>query len=445
MATTSNPYTTRYGFLTLEEGDDLSTADYKFSRADRLLLDSLLTYVTQNHRHTGTLVAPTPPAPPLLTLATSGGIFPASRTIYYRVALVDELGQEYLPSQPAIVTTPAALAVPDPPRTLTGAATPGTLIAGEYLYLLSAYANDFGSETTPSRPVYGTLPAGGNWTIGLPAPTPGISGWNLYRKSPGDLEPAFLVSLDVSSTTFVDDGSLTPNVLRTLPTANTTSSTSLVSVDLSQPLPANYTCKIYRTIDQSDWSRSLLVRTATIPYFDTGHTPQVGAPLVRSTAVGGAPKISLETESVGVPPPRLFTTARTISIDAPGVVQTGLAPMQWVNDYDDAVVTSIRASLGQDSVPASTPVTVRLSVRAADSTVWTERPEYEATVPVGASIGDVVAVTYEDLILSRGDAITASVVSNGGGSPQTDTDLTFTVALFVRHGSATDSYVWKED
>lgn len=448
--------TPRFGFTTLNKGDELSANDYAFGRLNRLQLDWLLRHAIENHKHSGVSAPQAPPPPPSVQVLPTGGVLPANHTVFYRTALVDSDGQEFLGSQTATVVTPPLLPVPEAP--VLSQQFGGSLDPGNYLYQCSAYTQDTGFETTLSAPTSGVLAAGNMWSIRFPVPPSGVTGWNIYRKAPTDLEPIFLTNFPVGTTEFFDTGTFKPLPYRTAPVANTTSSMNSAYIGYNDYVPSGYTCKIFRTLDQGDWNRSLVAHVARLPYTDTGHAAQTGAPLSRSVAIGGAPKIRLGLDTEGTLPPRSSTTARVASFNIAGPVSVGLSPWQWVCDFDDAVIVSMRVSLGRGSVPAATPVTATVRVLYGWQAAWVPMLSYAsdpmgqvgveitAQVPVGASSGTPVTMTSQDdnVKLQRGDALRAVILQSGGGATPTDVNLSLSVTMLVRNSYDDQSYVWKD-
>lgn len=443
--------TGRYGLTTLNDGDELSALDYRFGTQDRHLLDRLLQHAVEGHVHTGA-VAPGVSAIDGLRLNVQavGGIFPAGKTIYYRFGVVDPRGQEYVATAIHAAVTPQAIFTPSPVVSLTPDPGHGSLVPGDYSYALSAYTDVTGSETLASRTLSATLPQGGSWTLALPAPPSGATGWNIYRRSPGDLEMVFLTTALVEDL-YVDDGAVRQG-LRPLPSVNTTRSTSSVQINFAQGVPEGHSVRIYRTLDQSDWTRSLVGwASGTDVFVDTGHATQVGMPLARSTAVGGPPKIRWVENTEGIPPPGLFTTARMVTFNLAGPVTVGLSPWQWINEYDVAELWLLRATLGRGSVPANDPVIAAIQVRRSWDTEWKgiytyEGGEVRASIYPGTSTGSISLHdgSYSNTRLGTGDALRAVVHQSGGGATPTDENLSLVVTMFVSYGSQT-SYVWKED
>jgi hypothetical protein len=443
----------RFGFVTLNKNDELSSDDYAFGVRNRLLLDELLTRAVQDHRHTGTPTPTFPGAPPTVTVNPGGGILPANRSIIYRTALVDQTGQEYVASQPVTVVTPSVVGAPNPPE-LTQDVGASSLQPGNYVYQITAFTEESTAETVPSKPFGGTLTDGNMWTLRFPYLPGGATGWNIYRRGPTDPEPIFLMSTagDVE-----DNGSVAPQPFRTPPAANTSSSTASVTLDAD--IPPGFTMKIYRNLDQTDWSRSLVVRTAVMPYIDTGHATQPGQPLARSIAFGGAPRIRFGSETEGVLPPRLVTHTQLATFTFTGLVDTGFSPWQWINEYDEARIISVRGTV--TAAATAQPIKFQLQKRAdqynANWRILQDKwGNLTFTVPPDTLIGPLTPIepfvpAYppdDDPDYPRffpGDALRPVITQHGGGDPQQDSDLTIVVTLAVQHGSASTSYTWKED
>lgn len=445
--------TPRFNFTTFTSNNDtLDYRDHKFTGADRILLDQLLTYVVERHTHNAAASGPEmlPPPAPKLTVSRSDGVMPAGTTVYYRTSVVDNRSQEQLASQQAVTYTAVALAPPEPVRIIPSS---GDLMAGDYLYAVSAYTSDSDQETTVSRTTAGLLTGVGGFVLSLPMPPSGATGFNVYRKGPTERALRYLVSLSAEDTSFSDTGAADIDQLRGIPTSNTTSSTSSVTIELPAELPADHTCKIYRTYDPSQWDTSLLTWTSNPSVFDTGHATTSGAPPLVSAATHGAPRIRLGVDTEGSLPPGLITTTHVVNFSFAGPVEAGIGAWQWINEFADVDLLALHALLGRESTPASQPVRVAIDLRPAISTLWT-RFAYELTgdpitadVPVGETIGSVVELDPSDanpnLRLHAGDALRAVVLQSGGGATPTDSDLSLTVTLAVRHGSATETYEWE--
>ncbi|QBQ74881.1 esterase [Caudovirales GX15bay] len=431
--------TRRFGFTTLGEDDDFDANDYAFSRENRIRLDKIITETIERHRHTGAASSLEVPSAPTLTMEPAGGTFAPNSTITYRYGYVDTDGQESVASTPASIVTTQTVTAPEP-ATLSQD-TGGFLLPGPYSYLLTAYTGESIYETTPSRPVTGTLTAE-TWTLTFPSLPAGADGWNIYRKGPTDTEPIYLTSSVDES--LLDDGSIAPNVYRVAPTANTTSTTSSVTVDLSDGLPPGHTWRIYRTTDQSDWSQSLVVQASEAPYSDTGHATLTGSPASTSTAIGFAPKIPLGSGTFGQPPPAMVLVPRIATFTQKGELDVGILPWVWLCEYDAAKIVAARAALGKDATPTGTAVVAQVEYDTGGG--WTS-----IGVDLEISAGDSASPLYDasnsglvETLLGSGDRLRAKV-TGVGSSPRTDFDLAITVTLIVQQGSDVTSYAWEAD
>lgn len=443
--------TPRFGFTTFDNpADRLSLHGYKAFGADRVLIDQILTLAVERHTHTGEFVSSAVPGPPDLQLSIIAGALPPNRPVYYRTSRVDARGQEHMASQPAVAYTPSQVSTPAPPTVLRGPGA-GTLPPGNYLYVVSAYTNDSSNETLASTPATTNLDVIGGFTVVLPRPPSSATGWNIYRRGPTDYNPMHVTSVSVDDTTFVDTGALLSRT-RSLPTRNTSSSSSSVTITQADGLDAGETVKIYRTFDPTDWEDSLLEWTAVLPYVDAGQPTRTGYPPDISVAVGAAPKIDLGDHTTGRPPPGLTHPATQINFTFTGPVGVGIGAWQWVNEFDQLHLLDLRANLGRDSTAAEQPVIVALEYRATGSTAWlrlqTDVDPHDITteIPAGQSASTPTGFQPTDVptpILGPGDALRPVVLQNGGGGDPTDFDLAITVTAAIAHGSETATYTWE--
>ncbi len=295
-------YTPRFNLLRLTT-DDLSEDSFKFSDADRVLIDTLLYMGAEGHHHTGgaaSLNAPDTAAD--LTLDTTTGSIPASTRVYYKYTYVDASGIETSASPESWVDTPSLVAQPAAPG-LSTSTTGGTLQPGNYFYALSAYQDFTTVDTTANNPAYisvGYITATNTITLDLPVLPSGASGFNVYRRGPQNTGYRYLTSIamDVATppTMFVDDGGYIEDQDRPLPTSNNT--TSLNSVEVAIPgatpvLPLGYSWRIYRTYNSGDYTNSLLVTTTDLTYIDIGAGTSVGQPPSAGSGVGSPSKVLL--------------------------------------------------------------------------------------------------------------------------------------------------------
>lgn len=309
----------------------LSQNNYKFTNRDRDTLDSLLWQLfNHDHRATGAVAALSGPENrPTLTVNTTGGVFYAGQTLYYKVAYSDEAGNETEASTAAVVSTADPLAAP-PVESLSTSTTGGSLDPGIYRYALSYY-QDAGGETKATNIASVVVPTGTSTntvTVGLTTPPAGSDGWKVYRKAPNETEFYYLTSVvggGTPPTSWTDTGSVSADCTKNRPTTNTTNQSSSVTIDINAndlPLDSRVTnWKIYRSTTAGVFgSQSLLatvVETTTeggtdlvTTYTDTGTVTFQGSPLAVAAT----------------PPPLLQLDASDIFTSDSGRIPSALAP-----------------------------------------------------------------------------------------------------------------------
>lgn len=439
--------TPRFGFTTFDvPTDQLDYRQYKFSAADRELVDRVLTYAVENHTHTGSGEQPvteTAPAAPVVNVSPTGGRLPANAAIYYRYGLVDSAGQEHLASQPSSTQTGPVVISPAMPTLDINPI--GNLVAGTYSYTVSAYTQETTCETMTSGAVSTYLPTGGAVTIDLPSLPSGATGYNVYRKGPMDTIFSFLVAHAENPliAAYVDDGSTAPNALRSVPTANTTATTS--SATITPPIypydAGAVSWRVYRTYDPANWDNSLIEWEDSGSVTDTGHATVVGSPLTANAATSSPTKIDLGDETTGTLPATATPTTEVVTFSFRGPVEAGDGRWQWINDFDQVRLISFRANLGKGRVPTERPVQVALERLPTGATDWTRYTytwgsDFLAEVRPANTFGSQVPFPYgtEGTRLFPGDALRPVVVQDGGPS-NTDADLVVSVTCAVRHGT----------
>lgn len=456
--------TERFGFQALEGGDDLSEDGYAFTSRDRDVLDQLLAYAVEQHRHTGLSADETVVAAPELLLDTSQGEILSGERAFYRITLVDDSGLETAASPVAHIDTPDAILAPDAPA-LSTEDTGGTHIPGVYHYVLTAYQDFSTSETTAINRAQIAVPPGTNTnqnTLDLPSLPDGATGFNVYRRAPGATKYFYLDSIDMEVATppedYVDDNSVEEDRDRTLPYANTTFSTNTIEVTYpGGVVPDGYTWKIYRTFDDENWDNSTLVWVVEETsegsgiidpdYDDTGEGTGTGAPPTGDSAHGSPPKIDLTdaAEVDGTLPPGLNVIPFTVTFAQAGTVPAAPPSVEgefiWVCEYDFAEILGCRASLGRSSTPDSDDVIVDVNKydSGAATPSWTTIYTTQAnrpTVAVGEFIGERTVPDVTDLV--AGDALCIDIDQSGGGA-ETDADLIVTVYMLVQSESRTTS------
>jgi len=320
----------------LGQGEHMSDEGYKFSDADRDTIDRLLA-LGATHHHTG--ASPSSYADglgaPTLTAHVAGGSIPAGVRVFYKVALVDPNGFESVAGPESYVDMPAAIAIPAAPALELDDAG-GTLLPGNYYYVLSAYDPLNTQETPGGQAAYFPVPSGATNAIILhfPSPPSGATGYNIFRQKPGGSRPVYLDSVTITDgatpDNYVDDGSVTEDGNRRVPTVNSTRSQNSIDVDLPgavSPLADGWTWRVYRTYAANSYLNSLLrwvvdetsegsgVITTTTT--DIGGGTVVGAPKDTATNPASPDKVDLATETTGVLPaaqiPTTFARAASLA------------------------------------------------------------------------------------------------------------------------------------
>jgi hypothetical protein len=456
--------TIHYGLKTLRSGDNLSDDDYAFTDKNIVKLDTLAWLGAEGHQHTGSnAIDVTPADGPSLVLTAGTGTIPGGRTVRYKYSLVDAQGQESAASPETTVTTPPAVSTPGGP-TLTAAYTGGTLLAGQYYYVLTAYKTTINQETVGSRRGYATLLSGttGEITLTLPSLPTGATGFNVYRRSPGSTRFQYLASVDMSvatpPTTYVDDGTDVEDCNRTVPTANNTSSNYAVAVGFpgaTPTVPAGYTWKVYRTYTTGDWDSSLaswvVAETTegsgiiTPEYSDVGAATSGGSPLANGEQIGAPSKINLTDaiEVQGELPPGMISAYDEIMFAQGGTVVAVTGTIPWVCEHEVADIIHVRAATGPNT-PTSYQIIVDVNKydgQAATPT-WTTVFTTQANRPKVQSGQWIGAVAVPNVTrLYRGDALMVDIDQGDESATPTAENLVVTVFMIVHSGSATTTWV----
>jgi hypothetical protein len=458
-------YTDRWGLSILGSGDSLQANGFKFSDADRRLIDRLLSYAAEGHHHTGTRGDDlTPDAPLTLTLSTTGGTISSGSRYYYRFTVLDEFDNESAPSPISYIDTPSTVATPSAPAISYTAGT-GGLQPGGYSYVLSAYKGATTQETKATNTAFvtisGALPTN-QVTLTLPAMPAGADGCNVYRKSPSGMHYLWITNVVAPAPLelWVDDGSISGDCDRSLPATNRTGGTNAINVAVpgaTPSVPDGWTWRVYRTVDPNRWGRSWLKDVTPIGdppetpigFNDTGLSTEVGGPPVKAQIINAPAKINLTdaAEVQGSLPPGLLVAPQMLTFVQPGPIEAGDGTFIWVCDFDQADVKLVRIYLGPDATPAADDLIVDVKALrpSKGSATWISlfAPEEEPpTLPVGENtITPLVPVRQH---LERGDALSVDILQAGGGATPTDFDLSVNMLLYVKDGSETLSYAWAD-
>lgn len=449
--------TDHYGFQTLQSGESFSLNGYKFTDADRQLLDRLLYIGAEGHHHTGQEATNSNPAVPPTLAVAAGGTLPAGTRVYYKYTYVDVFGNESASSPESFVDTAAQLPDPAAPTPVV-ATTGGILLAGNYYYALSAYTTTTTAETQATNPAYITIPSGTNTntvTLTLPTLPGGASGFNVYRKRPGASKYFYLYTTTPLETEFLDDGTVPEDCDRTLPAANTTNATNQVTITLPAAVPVGFTWKLYRTFVNGDYSRSLVHHVVeetaegsgiiVDSYLDLGAPTEIGQPPVQSQFISTPNKVLLTSgaEVQGtLPLARSVHHPYVLTFSFNGQLGTMMGTTTWVCPFPTARIAFVRANLGRGYSPAAADVIVDVNkgsgLNPTYVTVFTtqgNRPK----VLVGNQIG---SETIPDVVtMVRGDSLTVDIDQAGGGAG-TDRDLTVTIAILAQFTNGSSDNAW---
>lgn len=449
-------YTPHFGLLAIEPGDDPYMDGHKFFAADRDKIDTALWLSLSGHVHDGTsgaaLDAPTDAAD--LACSTTGGAIAAGTRLWYTYTLVDSAsGQESGAAPVAVIDTPAAIDAPDSPGLAWGG-TGGTLARGQYFYVLTAWT-DFSTNETAALNAIGIIISGSTTTnrviISLPDLPFGADGFNIYRRKPGGSRYLYLDSVDMNVATppseYVDNGSVTEDSDRSGPSRNTTNNTNSITITYpSDPVPAGYYWKIYRTTSEGAWTTSFLHSVVeetsegsgviTVEYTDPGEQTATGQPPSSGFTYSNPEQIVL-TDGAHVQgnlPMGMTSFPYSLTLTQAGTLAVTSGTLVWRCPFPSAEILWCAASLGYGSSPAATDVIVDVHLYDPEGESWqslwtsnTNRPR----VAVGQQFG-VEAYPNTGLnLVQRHGALRMGILQAGGGATPTDANLTLTIYMIV--------------
>lgn len=445
--------TNRYGLRRMGPGDAFSGEGYQFTDADRVLIDELLHVGAETHRHTGQApAAAATPAQPGLTVLNTGGAIPAGSRVHYKYTLVDGNGLESSPTVETYADTPAAVLEPGAPALVVGS-TGGTLLPGNYAYVLSAYTNGANTQETKAiAPAFITVPVGtltNRIILTLPTLPAGANGWNVYRRRPGSVGYYYLTSLAGTAGGFTDTGSLTEDCNRSTPIRNVTNNQNSIRVTLPTAVPVGSTWKAYRSYVSGAYDNTMLHHVVeetaegsgviTTTYLDQGLATFAGKPPAVGVALATPSQIDL-TDSVevkgGLPLARVSAFPEIVVFSFEGLLSPRQGTSLWVCEYPGATIMAVRAALGRGYAPAATPVVVDVNWAAGEATP-TFASIFAATadqpqIPVAHQRSTRMVPTAKRELV-EGDMLSADIDVSGGGASPTDADLTIMIYVLV-HG-----------
>lgn len=452
--------TPHFGFQVIEPGDNPYLNGHKFFAADRDLLDMILWLAMSGHEHSGGTAGgiDAPDTAPGLTLSATGGTIAADAQIWYVYTLVNQLtGVETGPSPAALITTPAPILAPNAPAISWGSLS-GTLLPGQYFYRVSAYTDVTTNETKADSAV-GVIVGPGTATnrviLELPDLPTGADGFNIYRRAPGGSKYLHLDTVDMTVATppseYIDDGTVEEDCDRSPAVRNNTNATNSITITLPDDVvPEGYFWKVYRTVNDGDYSASLLHYTVeetaegsgiiTPLFVDIGYQVTTGEPPTGTFDFSFPEKILL-TDAAHItgaaPTGRVGAYPHVETFVFPGPVSAETGVFQWRCPYPNARVLAVACQLGLDSAPAAQPVQVQVLRHSAGvHTSMYDDPTYPE-VPVGENAGDWLAPP-DPIELVRDDTVTVDVIQDGGGATATDDNLAVSVYI-VAYGFDPDT------
>lgn len=397
--------TTPLGLTKLLPGESLASNQYGFTTGNIDKIDRYLRLL-MTHRHNNTFVASPVPGPPDVAETTSEGRLRPGVTYYYRVAEVSEDMELESPAGPSSwVTISAGLTAPTLTNDdITSEATGGTLPPGIYQYAFTVYADFHTYDTDSPGPISVDLsPMLGDEhsvTVSLPPLPSGASGWNVYRRAPGEGEFYLLETLVGGPESFVDDGSMMPSG-RILPTRNESAWNRSVTVTKPDDIAGDWV--VYRSTRDDDWTASKVASmlASDDSFLDDGSPTTFEAPYDGFLDYQNPSWISHD-ELMHVPHIVTFTS------DGPA----GVGPLgEWVCPFEAASVAGLTAYLDQGVTPGSQDLMIALE----SWNPFTEEWEVATGVAVlaGESQGSTTSITPLGIDPMNGDRLRLNVVQVG--------------------------------
>jgi len=454
--------TDHYGLQTLSAGDDFSLTSYKYTNADRAAIDRLLYQGAVAHVHRGgDGITDAPTLGASLTLDLTQGVIPAATRVYYKYTYVDQFGNETAASPESYVETPQSLQTPSAP-TLARATTGGTLVAGNYFYVLSAYEDANSQETSAISPNSISVPATtttNTITLTLPSLPIGADGFNVYRKKPGGLTYLYLASIDMTvatpPTTYVDTG-IEEDCNRGLPLANSTNISNAVTIALpgaTPTVPVGFTWKIYRTYPAGYYTNSLVTHVVeeTVEgsgviaptYLDLGAGATTGEPPNANFTYGDPSQIELgdgaEVQGL-LPPGHVYGTPVEVILNADGTFVPGRKKDLWLCEYPTFVIKGARAWVTEPGSSTTIVADVSLGAQPDSATTIFTTPANRPSVPAYGYFGSVTIPDVTTVV--KGQMLVLDVIADGGGATPNHRNLRVTLYGWAKMTDTTSAGLW---
>lgn len=424
-----------YGLQKLGAGDTLNYNDYAFTNQNIDIIDRVL-HKLDEAVFGGVAGIADPDEGPSLELSTSGGVIPGGRTLRYKFTYVDANGNETAASPETSITTTAPVTRPSQPSLTTDAT--GSLLAGNYFYIVSAYVDVNTAETNGSPAATINIPSGTNnsVTLTLPSLPSGATGFNIFRRGPGETQFYYLDSVDMDvatpPTTYFDDNSVTVNNSRTPSATNLTYATNSIAITLPGATPAvpdGYTWKLYRTFVSGNYDSSLLEWVVTETSegsgiinpvaYDYGGRTTIGKPPTVSSITGTTSRIdTLETDvadiqtTLGTNPEGGFASVAA-RLDAMYSSWTEL----WFEDMSGATPPTV-AEVFDDVVQSGSSTASETFTQEVEFVIVGTDPAY--VVKNQTVVSGTVAYQFKALIPAHTDSTVLFRADNGIAAPGTE-------------------------
>lgn len=345
--------TTRYGLKKIGPNDKLSDNDYQFGTTDRDSIDSVLYLGAKSHLHTGAAATLGDPSlPPAAVDGVLSSTLVSGNAVYYKYTWRDAGGLESAPGPSVSHVIGSGISSPLAPS-LVAALTTGTLASGSYYYTLTCYVTTNTNEGMARNQAYTLLAptATGKITLTMPSPPVGVTGFNIYRKAPGEVQFNYLASIPVATLTYVDNGGVSADTGRHPPATTGSAKSIVVSALVVDPSAVAWV--LYRSYDNANWTNTRIASGTGATYEDVGVSVQPFSPPALNLAWGTPSKIQL-TDSAEVqgsaPMGRIsgYPIVWQHHFDAP--VSSALDPALWFCDYPQATILDARVVIDHGSV-----------------------------------------------------------------------------------------------
>jgi hypothetical protein len=428
--------TTWFGLNRISSSADALTDEhYKFGGYDRDLIDALLKLGAESHVHSGTLdLIADPTVAPSLDADVTEGNLQVGSTAYYKYTWIDQFGLETLPSDSEGFVVQGIIPAGTAPG-LTAHYSGGSLSTGPYYYAITCYDTTDTNEGLSAGQAFVNLSVTsvGRITVDMGSLPAGVTGYNIYRKKPGN--PKFYWLTSTTSTSYIDTGSVFETTSRVLPTSANVSGASQ-SIEVTIPaLPTNATgWRLYRSYSDTAWDGTWIAEDDGLTYVDSGTSPMNRTPPSVRQSISPPSKIQL-TDSAEVqgtvPMGRVsgfpfIVERRALSFD---LTPVGDWPHAWFCEFESATILGARINMDYGTTSDNTfEVDILLESNATTPNVYSIFDGPTPVYPIiysGDSFGDFQEP--QTWTINRGDRLIVSPFDSC-------TDYYTVVIYLVAHG-----------